>query len=532
MNPLRRTCVPLLGILLCFSACSDISQQSTRVGSAESRAALFDTIVEKTFAREAFSTIKNERLGIDIRDEMDKVRAEVIQADTDEKLFYSLVKLSNARKDRHLSVGPVDNGLLPKSWNGASLDQLFKEAPIRFAIDYSSSAFDAFVVDLSDDLESLADAEEISTGDLLLEVNGQPFEAYRRSIEPYVRYSTAAGFQWKIGELISQRVFHVPSELYKENITYRLLRRNGQEYTITLPYRRQEENGWQNLDDPSYHNFELISDWQTFDFYVHRTKPVILLDWYGFREDLVRDIDALILYAIEHQLLDYSMVVDATRSRGGSKGAYAIQALSPKPFKTTFGNVRLSDVIEPFVIGKRAEHEAGKMDDSGVSETIDDGSWLMDWLDEDVMPALRRGDHYSNDVPFKLAHAPKDSDGVLQPAAIHFTGDLVVLLGPNGGSHLDQFASIIADNHLGYIIGMPAGGYSNTWEWEETLVMPGTEQPLVSFMWSIGHTIRPNGEILEGNPAEVDEYVPLTRSNTDTYRDDLLARALVYLDSN
>ncbi len=48
-------------------------------------------------------------------------------------------------------------------------------------------------------------------------------------------------------------------------------------------------------------------------------------------------------------------------------------------------------------------------------------------------------------------------------------------------------------------------------------------------MWSIGHTIRPNGEILEGNPAPVDEWIPLTRENAAEYYPILLGRALELL---
>ncbi len=156
----------------------------------------------------------------------------------------------------------------------------------------------------------------------------------------------------------------------------------------------------------------------------------------------------------------------------------------------------------------------------------------MDWLENDVLLGLAAGQAYSNDVPFKLAHLPKYSDGIVHPAKVYFRGPLVVFLGPHGGSHLDPFASIVADNELGYIIGMPAGGYSNTWEWEETLLLPLTGKPgkpLVSYMWSIGHTIRPNGQVLEGNPAEVDEYVPVTRNNLYTYYDELLSRACRHL---
>ena len=75
---------------------------------------------------------------------------------------------------------------------------------------------------------------------------------------------------------------------------------------------------------------------------------------------------------------------------------------------------------------------------------------------------------------------------------------MVCLLSPYGGSHLSQFASIVVDNGLAPVLGMPDGGYSNTWEWTEVLVFPISKKPIVSYMWNIGHTLRPNGEILEG----------------------------------
>ena len=107
----------------------------------------------------------------------------------------------------------------------------------------------------------------------------------------------------------------------------------------------------------------------------------------------------------------------------------------------------------------------------------------------------------------------------------------MVISGPHGGSHLDQFNSIVVDNDLGPIIGMPAGGYSNTWEWQEELVFPGTDQPVIGFMWSIGHTIRPNGEILEGNPAVPDVWEPLTAAGFADYYARLYGHAEAWLDS-
>jgi hypothetical protein len=78
-------------------------------------------------------------------------------------------------------------------------------------------------------------------------------------------------------------------------------------------------------------------------------------------------------------------------------------------------------------------------------------------------------------------------------------------------------------------MGLPCGGYSNTWEWEEVLTFPISKKPVVHYMWSMGHTIRPNGEIQEGNPAPVDESIPVTRDNYLNYYPTLLSRALAHL---
>ena len=76
---------------------------------------------------------------------------------------------------------------------------------------------------------------------------------------------------------------------------------------------------------------------------------------------------------------------------------------------------------------------------------------------------------------------------------------------------------------------MPAGGYSNTWEWDETLVFPKSGKPVIGFMYDIGHTIRPNGNILEGEAAAVAEPLPQTRDNYKDYYPQLLARAFAHL---
>lgn len=519
--------------ILVLTGAAAVAQSTPAVGTAEDRAALFDYLVEKTHERDALSPYKHPDLGTDVEAAMRQYRDALIAAETEEDLYYAISLISSARQDRHLSVGPAEGGIWPESWGPrpteGTAEPPAREAPIRFSTDFETSDPQvAFVADLSADIEEYGVAAP-EVGDLLVAVNGQPYARYVQAVRPYLRYSTDAGFWWKFAEVISLRSYDLPGSMFGESVSYTLERRDGTRYDLTLPYVDQTTIRWAGHGQPRYPGFTMVSDVQTYDLWVHEDLPVIVLDWYGFREDLVSDMDALLEYAEANDMLDYAVVVDATRSRGGSKGAYAIQRLSPKPFRTTFGNIKLNDVTEAFVTQRRAEYDARMVDDSGVSETMEGGSWQIDWLEQSVMPALQRGDEYSDDVPFKLAHLPPDSDGVLEPTPVHFRGPLVVLLGPAGGSHLDQFVAMVVDNDLGQVIGMPAGGYSNTWEWEETLAFPISGQPLAAYMWSIGHTIRPNGEILEGNPAAVDEWVPLTRDNYEGYRDLLLARALMHL---
>ena len=85
------------------------------------------------------------------------------------------------------------------------------------------------------------------------------------------------------------------------------------------------------------------------------------------------------------------------------------------------------------------------------------------------------------------------------------------------------------DNDLGPVVGTPPGGYSNTWEWEETVTF-SNGQPVAHFMYNIGHTITPSGEIAEGNPAEIDVVVPLTPENVRTYYAELFDTALQALE--
>lgn len=507
---------------------------SSDVSTPEDRAALFEDIVAKTLRREAFSPVKNRILALDVEREMRRFKDEVLGARTDEELFFALLKVSNARKDRHLNVAPVPGGLkvdsIPadgeENYSGATATT--PHAPLRFAVDYSDAkAPFIFVADLDKAMAQGPARPRI--GDRVIAVNGRSFAEYQKEAEPYVRHSTRFGFWDKLASGLPQRSPFLPKSFYRERLTLGLEHRNGERYETTVAYLDPGSITWEGHWVRRYPGFRKVFDTPTFDFYLSETKRIVLLSWHGFGGTLVTDVDRLMKYAESNGLLAHDVIWDGTIARGGSKGAYAVQRLQPRPFRTTFGNLRLSDVTRPFIENVRQRFAERKVEDAGVAETLDGGRWLLDWLEDDVTKGLRDRQEYSNNVPFKLAHLPKHSDGIVRPAKVHFTGRLVCLFGPYGGSHLDQFAAIVADNGLGHSIGMPTGGYSNTWEWSETLVFPLSGKPVVRFMWNIGHTIRPNGQVLEGEAAPVSDYVPLTRDNAFDYYPQILARALRHL---
>ena len=325
----------------------------------------------------------------------------------------------------------------------------------------------------------------------------------------------------------------LPLSLYSENFHLTLERPSGEHYDVVLPYNFSCGGfirAWRPPDP--YPGFVGIMERENFNAFVDEGRELVLLQWLRFEMDdlaLVHDITALMEYAESEDLLEYDMIIDVTSGRGGSGGAFAIQRLVDKPFRTTFGNVRLSDLGKGFIeyiAGQ--EPRIGEPDIFGLNLSY---SWLFEWAATDATEAIERGEEYTAPVPFKLAHLPKDSDGILQPAPVHFSGEVALINGITlRGSHLDQFVAMLVDNDLATFIGVPTAGYSNTWELRETLRYPGTDRRVVRFQWTVGHTLRPNGEVLEGNPAQPDIYIPLTRENFQGYHKLLLDTAINALE--
>lgn len=477
---------------------------------------LFDEIIAKTEQREAFSPIKEANIGFSAIEDMKALREEFLAAETELDLWFALVKLSNARRDRHLWVMPAEGGLpRPERWQCVA-------APILVLPEILDVRHPTFFVAWVE--EGVATPQ---VGDVIVGVNGRSMDEYLDEFALLRSHSTLPRLYWDTARFLPMRTDRFPLGFYSERLHLTLEDPTGERYYVSLPYRNNCQEFY--FADP-YSSFVRVMERDSFFLSLDKDREIVLLEWGLFHPDvLIQDVVDLVEYGEKEEILDWDIIIDVTFGGGGLWGSYVIQRLVDRPFLTTFGNLRLSDQSRELIDYFASIQE--RTDEPDIFGLNLSRSYVIDWARSDATEAIERGEEYTASVPFKLYHLPKDSDGVLQPAPVHFSGRIAIVNArTRGGSQLDHFTAMFVDNGLATFVGVPTAGFSNTWEGIETLYFPGTSQPVARFMWSLGHTFRPNGEILEGNPAQPDVYMPVTRENFQDYYKLLVERAIASLE--
>ncbi|MEN0065389.1 MAG: hypothetical protein AAGA48_24805 [Myxococcota bacterium] len=478
----------------------------------EARVAFFHDFVAKTVLRTAFSPPKWRALGTDYRTwvEGSGLREEFAQAETTDALWHAVHRLNHSRRDRHLRVrGPVPP---------------LRCIPVRFYPDLQDDNAPSFFVA---NLDASAQTQGVERGDQLVAVDGIPVADVVERLWWEAPYSSPLNFYVRgLGNggpypgLLSCAVG--PAGHEGPDVARLTLRNAKGEREVALPRTPPRPVEWMyeplfpgrrsthaDIWRRRYLNLGLkaIAENRDATLYVDHDRRLAVLEWVAL-SDVERTLPEIVDAAERANVLDYGLVLDLTHGRGGSRSEQVVAAMADAPFKTTFGNVRVDDVA--FARAHLDQHSRA----------------VRSWIRQ----ALAQGASFTTNEPFKLRHFPRGSDGMMQPARRRFTGRKVALFFPWGGSNLDQFAAMIVDNpQLGiHSMGMSPGGYSNTWEWSESLDVPGLG-PVV-FSWTVGHTIRPNGEVLEGNPARAVDWRPLTQDNASTYLISLLEAGMAYVE--
>lgn len=473
---------------------------------------LYKYLTSSIFEREAFSIKKNQNLNINLEKQFKEYRTSFLQAKTDEELYFEILKLSNIRRDSHLKMKP----LFLKNYTN-------KVLPVKFAVVFDDNRPVFIVEQIAEGFSSKF--PDLRVGDELIKVSNTNFDNLLELTKKYIPSSTNNNHYFRLAKYLSTNIYNLSKVVDFNNPTFTFKAHDNSTYSCIFSYENKCDFTFKEVE--KYNDYDLVLKGNNFNTYVCKKEDILLLEWLDFEKDLPDEVDKLMEWAVENSKLKYDLIIDATHSSGGSNSIYALRRLTGKTFKITKGNLKISDITSDFITKKTK----GEIDDDEIKYAkraeIDDGTALRNWLNTQVKDSCNCNAKYSNNVIFKMKY--KTYNDRVYPYETHFEGKIVALFSPRGGSQLDQFASIIRDNQLAYSIGMNTGGYSNTWEWKEQIINPNTGNVLCYFMWNIGHTIRVNGEILEGNPARVDYYFPPTKDIILNYSNLLINESVEYL---
>jgi hypothetical protein len=100
--------------------------------------------------------------------------------------------------------------------------------------------------------------------------------------------------------------------------------------------------------------------------------------------------------------------------------------------------------------------------------------------------------------------------------------NVAVLTGPGCVSACDHFVSMVKDNDLGLVVGLPSRGADSPTRAKKEFALKNGESFSLVFTTAIGY--RANGEPQEGNPAQVNYYL--------FSEDDYLSKMIAYLKAN
>ena len=203
------------------------------------------------------------------------------------------------------------------------------------------------------------------------------------------------------------------------------------------------------------------------------------------------------------------MLVDIRENGGGAFDPALVGVFTTQPFRI---------MMKSFYYGSRikAHPEAMKLDKK-LDLWTDDETRL---LQEDL--AAHPSATWSRPIPFFCRTAACADD----EAAFQFDGspgyETVVLCGPATFSSGDMLVTIMKDNGIAKLAGMPSGAGDAPYRWK--LDYPLADGTKVTLRLTTAVSYRPNSDhvIIEGNPPAVDFPVYPTRANADGFLDSVL----------
>jgi hypothetical protein len=264
--------------------------------------------------------------------------------------------------------------------------------------------------------------------------------------------------------------------------------------------------------DAEYQGFPLEKSGLFFEIYGTRSAGTKILRYVSFNYESESDFPPEIAAIGEHLRAAGTkrVLVDIRENGGGAFEPALVGVFTTQPFRI---------MMKSFYYGARikAHPEAMKLDKKLDLWTDDEARLLQEDL------AAHPSATWSRPIPFFCRTAACADD----EAAFQFDGspgyETVVLCGPATFSSGDMLVTIMKDNGIAKLAGMPSGAGDAPYRWR--LDYPLADGTKVSLRLTTAVSYRPNsnGVIIEGNPPIVDFPVYPTRANAGAFLDSVLA---------
>jgi hypothetical protein len=461
------------------------------------------------------------RIGVPWEKALENGHRRFLEARSVNDVYYALLSVQRTLRDGH---GRFESKELPVSFGKAVYLDL------EVVVNYRQASGGHYDYDVAASHEAA-----LPVGSTILSFAGKPVAAFEAEMLEWYDRHTPEGFRAFVARRFSfcePKIMPCPSSGDEVEVTY--LDRNGAQHVGRLTWRAAaaDQDGLPTNDAPlqppaestqrieplpfdfQYQRFQREIAGIFFEIYAAPSADTKILRYFSFNYESDTDFPQEIARIREHLKKSGArrVLVDVRENAGGAFEPELIGVFTARPFRI---------MMKSFFYGSRIKaHPEAMVLDKGLELWTADETRI---LQQDL--AANPTATWSKPIPFFCSTAECNEE----EAVFQFDGspeyETVVIAGPSTFSSGDMFVTIMKDNGIVKLAGMPSGAGDAPYRW--TLDYPLADGTKVGLRLTTAVSYRPNsdGVIIEGNPPTLDYPVYPTRSNSETQLDSVLTAA-------
>jgi len=443
------------------------------LGQGTEREALFDEYAQTIKDAQVFSELGFKRLGTTWEKELARARQRFLEADTKLDVYYALLSLQRSFHDARSSL-TVPGGLTPPS------DKF--SLPFTLAVRGDSLDNAQYIVVQS----SLS---EVKAGFLLKQYGAKTIQQLEYDFSEWLDNTSPEQLRMELAKALTRTSpSQYPSPDMNAPVTI----------VFTDPANQKETSvlvRWQRgvTDAPSEDYEGLTLDYTGINYRIYKdtVNQTIVLVYPSFNYLRGEDVDTQNLGNYLNQQTLANLVMDVRDNTGGNINTNLIALFARERFRILTREL----VFVPVVKRDRAFFEESlTLADNYMRKLISDYA------------AREKDAARSPRFPFfcKTANCSTE-EATYEPNLNVRKFNFAILSGPKCMSSCDQFVSIVKDNNIGQVVGLPSRGAHSPMRAKKESGLKNGDKFSMIFTTGIGY--RANGEPLEGNSAKVDYYL-------------------------